>query len=624
MPSNSAARQAIPADCAEFFGDTPPAGSAILQHLPPVARHGLASLEAVPCWVAWVEEVPEGRDRLTKVPYAPRTDSKASSANPSTWADRTRAAACHPRLLEGDNGRTGGGVGIMLGEFDGLALGGIDLDGCLDIADNVEPWAAEIVDRFDTYTEVSPSGLGLKAFFSYDPADLTACREHLRDSEWGRNFGAAHQGPEIHLGRRFFAVTDQHFDGTPTAIRKVSRETLLWLLIEAGPRFKAKGTAEGKRDRSAVMFGILTAAARAGHSFDEAKAAVMANTPAAAHVADNGRSERVRDRYLSRQWKRAEKAAKSRALTGDDFEDLPPLDPDDERETAGTPSGWHVEAFDPNGEPDLSHDRLALDLGKAGWNRDARYCAPLGGWLLWTGQSWEPAPGMKPIAIVRSFLRAKAKGLLAWAEAKAETLAQDEGEKVVTGARAAAKSLRQDAGISAVERLARSNPKALAAPEQFDRDDFLLGTPDGTVDLRTGELREARRGDYITRLTSVAPAPPGTAPVEWLKFLGDIFPDAPEMIGFHQRLAGYGLTGSTREHRLFLFCGTGRNGKGTLLGTLQGIMGDYAKGVPTTILLESRSPQHAAPLARLRGARLVRGAELPQSGRYGTSRLSSN
>jgi putative DNA primase/helicase len=215
------------------------------------------------------------------------------------------------------------------------------------------------------------------------------------------------------------------------------------------------------------------------------------------------------------------------------------------------------------------------------------------------------------MAIIRGFVRSKARLLVEWAETKAKRLEQAEGENLVGSAKAHAKTLRQDSGIAAVERLARSNEKSLSTFEQWDSDDFLLGTPGGTVDLRTGETREARRADYISRRTSVAPAAPGAEPMEWLRFLAQVFPDDPDMIGFMQHLMGYALTGSTREHRLFLFYGTGRNGKGTLLGTVQWMMGDYAKGIPTSTLLESRLPQHAAPLARLLGARFVRGAELP-------------
>lgn len=331
---------------------------------------------------------------------------------------------------------------------------------------------------------------------------------------------------------------------------------------------------------------------RAGMTLDDYRAE-LAKVPDLAEWAKDGRQ-------VKRAW---ERCTAGHLFDESDFDDLPGQ------------SGWHVPAFAADDLPDLSHDQLAIELGQAGWDDDARYVGQLGGWHLWTGYRWEPSPGMQPMAIVRSYVKAKAASLIRWAEGKATTL-QDEGkqgdaDKLMSSARGQAKALRQEQSIAAVERLARSNRHSLATADQWDSDDFLLGTPGGTVDLRTGELRAAARNDYITKATSVAPAPHDAVPDAWLQFLSEIFPSNPEMPAFIQRLAGYALTGSTREHRLFLFHGTGRNGKGTLLGTLQDIMGDYAKGIPTNALLETRNPQHSSPLARLRGSRLVRGAELP-------------
>ena len=309
-------------------------------------------------------------------------------------------------------------------------------------------------------------------------------------------------------------------------------------------------------------------------------------------------------------------------VSADDFEDLPAADdageydPDgflwriftDKPKRAPQKRQWHVADFPDRKLPDLTHDQLATDLGKAGWDEDARYVAQLGGWHLWKEPHWEQSPGMLPMAMVRSYVNAKVDALMRWAKKEAK---RADNIEVINDARRWAKGLRQENSLTAVERLARSNVQSIATVDQWDTDDFLLETPGGTVDLRTGEMRPALRADYITKLTAVAPAPQGTVSSAWLKFLNDIFPADPEMPGFIQRLMGYALTGSTREHRLFLFHGTGRNGKGTLLSTVQGIMGDYARGIPTSALVESRNPQHASPLAVLLGARFVRGAELP-------------
>ena len=65
----------------------------------------------------------------------------------------------------------------------------------------------------------------------------------------------------------------------------------------------------------------------------------------------------------------------------------------------------------------------------------------------------------------------------------------------------------------------------------------MLGTPGGTVDLRTGELRPAKPAEYITKQTGVAPAPPGTPAPLWQAFLERIFRHDPELVPYMRRVA---------------------------------------------------------------------------------------
>ena len=540
-----------------------------------------------PLWTAWREE--ERGDKKTKVPYR-STFAKSSADDRASWITREAAGAVATKLES--IGRKG--VGIFLGGTGSVSMAGIDLDSCYDATtQTVEPWAQEVIDRFGSYAEISPSGTGVKVFFDYATADLEELRAAMA-TQWSKPWSrGSHVEIALHLGGRYFAVTDQHCRNTPHEVRPVALETLLWLIQDAGPRFKAnsasKATDESRSGRAIQLAGKCK---RAGMTLDHYRAE-LEKDPALAQWAKDARQ-------VQRAWDRCNAGL---LVDESDFDDLP------------SHSGWHVPAFPAEELPDLSHDQLAIELGRIGWDNDARYVGQLGGWHLWTGYRWEPSPGMQPMAIVRSYVKAKASALIRWAEERATALQADgkgvEADKMLVNIRGLAKGLRQEPNIAAVERLARSNRRSLATADQWDCDDLLLGTPEGTVDLRTGELRPSDRQDYITKATSVAPAPKGTKPAAWTKFLSEIFPTDPEMPAFMQRLAGYALTGSTREHRLFLFHGTGRNGKGTFLGTLVEIMGDYAKGIPTNTLLETRNPQHSSPLARLRGARLVRGAELP-------------
>jgi primase-polymerase (primpol)-like protein len=103
-------------------------------------------------WVVWRRE--DRGDKATKVPYTAVDPSRpASSTDPSTWATVDEAlASCH----------AADGLGYVFAPDDPFV--GVDLDDCIDESGELEPWAAEIVEALDSYTERSPSGRGLHVF----------------------------------------------------------------------------------------------------------------------------------------------------------------------------------------------------------------------------------------------------------------------------------------------------------------------------------------------------------------------------------------------------------------------------------------------------------------------------
>lgn len=101
-------------------------------------------------WVVWRYEERNGKP--TKVPYDARRGTRAASDDPQTWCSFEEAVRAH------ESSTTYAGVGFMLG--DGWT--GIDLDKCRSAETGViEDWAVKIISEMDSYTEVSPSGLGI-------------------------------------------------------------------------------------------------------------------------------------------------------------------------------------------------------------------------------------------------------------------------------------------------------------------------------------------------------------------------------------------------------------------------------------------------------------------------------
>jgi putative DNA primase/helicase len=165
--------------------------------------------------------------------------------------------------------------------------------------------------------------------------------------------------------------------------------------------------------------------------------------------------------------------------------------------------------------------------------------------------------------------------------------------------------------------LAESEQPIPIAVETLDAEPWLLNCENGTLDLRTGELREQRREDYLTKLCPVEyPTEPGSDPELWLAFLDRIFDENERLIGFLQRLVGMALVGEVLEHILAIFYGVGANGKSVLLETLCGMLGrDYAMNAPPNLLMVAKSDRHPTELADLHGKRLVATVETADSGR---------
>jgi hypothetical protein len=214
------------------------------------------------------------------------------------------------------------------------------------------------------------------------------------------------------------------------------------------------------------------------------------------------------------------------------------------------------------------------------WNR----------WLAWDGRRWaadDRGTILELAAEVTKEMLLEAGTLTAAQGAEAK----DREPMVRAGACLAkhALSSQKSERIAAMVKLApTAAPAALKAdPDAFDADPWLLNVENGTVDLRTGELRPHDPGDLITKLAPVAYDPDAGAP-RFERFVEEVLPSRG-LRGFVQRFLGYVLTGDVREHKLGFFHGEGRNGKGVLMNTVSKLMGDYATVVPEALLARRSS-----------------------------------
>jgi P4 family phage/plasmid primase-like protien len=217
-----------------------------------------------------------------------------------------------------------------------------------------------------------------------------------------------------------------------------------------------------------------------------------------------------------------------------------------------------------------------------------RFCHGPDVWHIWTGARWRLDSTQRAFNAIRLFTRAMAT-------------TADKASILTTMGRASF--------AAGVERLVRSHPAFAMEPDDWDRNPWLAGTPAGTLDLKTGELRPARREDYITKLLLVAPAHPGTPAPLWDAYLHEATGRDEGLVRYLYRVTGYSLTGDVREEAMFFLWGPGGFGKGTFLRTIGAIFGDYARSSDIATFTETRNERHTQELARLAGSRLVTASE---------------
>jgi P4 family phage/plasmid primase-like protien len=228
---------------------------------------------------------------------------------------------------------------------------------------------------------------------------------------------------------------------------------------------------------------------------------------------------------------------------------------------------------------------------------DMRYSRDLGTWLVWTGTHWE----LDRVCVAERLAKRTARAI--WDEIRqAETV---EDKKAIAGHAARSESSR---AVAAMLKLAETEEGIPVRQEQLDTDRWLLAVQNGTLDLRTGDLREHRRGDYITKLVPITYDPRATAP-RFERFLDEIMKGRRGLVEYLQRVVGYCLTGVTTERALLIFWGNGANGKSTLLELIADMLGAYATKTPISTLMAKSGDSIPNDIARLRGARFVYASE---------------
>ena len=248
----------------------------------------------------------------------------------------------------------------------------------------------------------------------------------------------------------------------------------------------------------------------------------------------------------------------------------------------------------PKADPaSLSEDTLSLIFEQR--HADAlRYCHTAGAWYRWTGSRWERESTQLAFSWARDICRDFGQGQAKFAKAST---------------------------AGAVERFASAARCFAVTADCWDRNPWIMATPGGTLDLRTGGLRDAAPADLLTRQAGTTPAAPGSVPARWLAFLNEATGSDAGLVRFLQQVVGYALTGDTSAHALFFIYGAGGNGKSVFLNILAAILGEYATAAAMDVFAASKGDKHPTDLAMLKGARLVTASETEDGRAWAEARI---
>ncbi|MDR1252159.1 MAG: DUF5906 domain-containing protein, partial [Treponema sp.] len=235
--------------------------------------------------------------------------------------------------------------------------------------------------------------------------------------------------------------------------------------------------------------------------------------------------------------------------------------------------------------------------------RDIRYNVAWKKWLVWNGSHWETDEG----ALIHE------KGLESVRNIYDDILKTDDWRErleIEKYAMLSESMRRREAFVHAASLIKALNIKS----DDLDPNPWLLNVKNGTVNVTTGEFREHRQEDMITKIANVEYNPQADCPL-WKQFIREIMDYKADVISFVQTAAGWALTGDISEQTMFILFGSGANGKSTFLNTIMNLLGDYALAAPTETFMRKNGDQNTNDIARLRGTRFVTTTEAEQGRR---------
>lgn len=543
-------------------------------------------------WVAWRSEQRPGDAKPAKVPKNPHTGGNASSTKPSTWGTHEQAVArAHKDGCDG--------VGYVFTREAGLT--GIDLDDCL-IDGNLTQWGARIIAELDTYTEISPSGRGVKLW--------------ARGQLPGNGINSQHI--ELYDRGRFFTFTGQHFPGTPQTIN--DRQEQIQALYH-------QTRAKGKPD--SVGRSITTFQNSTGSHEPYTQAVLASEVAVLAQAPEGTRNDQLnRSAFRLGQFVGAGMLDRSEVETALQAQAMAiGLGAGETTKTirsgldAGVRQPRQIGAVGPatslpptiyaNGTGQCGAP-VAVAIPRTTHGANGRlfvtkhadkvvFNTTCSKWMVYDGTRWV----IDEARIVQTL----AKGIVMDLYAELATIQDEEVRKAM-----AAWARRCDSPTGTDAMLSEASNALNLTDVMLDTEPRLFNMSNGTLDLETGRLLPHDPGHKISKLAPIVYNPEATCPA-YDQAIRDIFAGDHETVRFFEEAVGATLSGKASKNIIYMLGDMGDNGKSTVANLLLEMFGDYGtKGDLSLLVRNDRfDPQRATPtVVALKGRRLCIVQEVPK------------
>jgi len=513
----------------------------------------------------------------SKIPRDAVTGGYAKSNDKTTFHSFSIALANLSKYYGfNDKNEMTGGLG--LGIFNGYSA--IDIDHCRDKeSGKLSDMAKDIIDYCNSYTEISPSGTGVRIIFKTNSV-IDKNNYYVNNSKLGL---------EIYISdntNKFVTITGNVI--YPNDIREVNIDYVLdtYMRKNANKEHVYTNAQVDRRiikalqkDKKLIKLWNTVAP---GSGANESELDLALCNKLAFYV--EGDADKINQAFIeSPYFKSKDENHKNKWIERNDY-----------REMTIEKSVHAIEEindreFDANDLNDTGNAQRLIDR----FGDILRYNVDNSMWMIWNGKYWQPDIYNN----VKNF---------------AEVIAEDfKQQAVMAGFSDSAKAIYQNvkrilssAGKSAMLKEAEHIVGIPVANSDFDVETHVINCEDGILDLRTGKIVPHDKERMLSKFIPYHLT--GEQPDRWLSFLIEIFEGDDNVIDYVHKVAGYSLTGSMKEQSMFILVGDGANGKSLFLEILNLAAGSYGATSNVEILLEKRfTGANLGDVARLNKIRNV-------------------